>query len=179
MILSDSAIIEAIKDGSIEVQPFDIKCLGSNSHDLHLSRHIAWYDNDDVLDSKKDNPLTHMIMDEDGETLYPGQLYLASTVERTYAKNTVPMIEGKSSIGRLGIQIHLTAGFGDVGFNGYWTLEIVVSQPVIVYPNMPIAQIYFQGVKGIVNNPYDKKKNAKYSDQGVKPVGSKMYKNFI
>jgi dCTP deaminase len=177
MILSDSAILQAIEDNSIGIEPFDIKCLGSNSYDLHLSKHIAWYD-DHVLDAKKDNPITHMVMDEEGQTLYPNQLYLASTVESTYAKDTVPMIEGKSSIARLGIQIHLTAGFGDVGFLGHWTLEISVIEEVIVYPNMPIAQIYFQGVKGIVNKPYHKKKDAKYSEQGALPVGSKMYKNF-
>lgn len=80
-------------------------------------------------------------------------------------------------MGRLGVPIHLTAGKGDVGFCGYWTLEIMVPQPVKVYPGMPVGQLIYYTVNGEVDNPYNTKKGAKYADQPSVPVGSMMWKN--
>ena len=80
--------------------------------------------------------------------LTPNQLYLGRTVERTETHNLVPMIEGRSSVGRLGLFVHVTAGFGDVGFSGYWTLEMFAVQPVKIYPGVPICQIFFHQITG-------------------------------
>ena len=176
MILSDRQIYNQIQKGNIKIEPFDVKNIGSNSYDLHLSNCLARY-TDLILDAKKENEIEYITIPESGYTLQPGTLYLGSTIEYTESYKHVPIIEGKSSIARLGIQVHLTAGFGDIGFFGHWTLEILVAQPVIVYPNMPICQIYWHKA-GKCLNPYYDKNSAKYSDQESRPVPSMMFKNF-
>ena len=103
---------------------------------------------DDVLDMKKDNPTRKIIIPEEGLVLQPNQLYLGRTVERTSTETLVPMLEGRSSIGRLGMAIHVTAGFGDVGFNGFWTLEIKCIKPIRIYPFVEVGQVYFLEAKG-------------------------------
>lgn len=183
MILTDETILKEIERGNIYIQPFHHSRLGSNSYDLTLGRELIMYHDGSEwetkpLDCKKPPEGTGVTMDNNGYTLYPGNLYLGYTNEYTAAHTTVPMIEGKSSIGRLGIRIHATAGFGDIGFAGHWTLEIDVVVPVIIYPNMPIAQIYFNDVSGKCLNPYHKKQDAKYSKQEARPVPSAMWKNF-
>ena len=177
MILSDKKILKKIKKGSIKIEPFDEACLGSNSYDVHLSQHLACYVSK-KLDAKKHNKIENIIIPEEGFLLEPEKLYLGSTVEYTETHKHVPFIEGKSSTGRLGISIHATAGKGYVGFCGHWTLVITVAQPVRVYANMPIGQLIYFPVSGKVKNSYDKKKSAKYSGQGAKPVESMMWKNF-
>jgi dCTP deaminase len=100
------------------------------------------------------------------------------TEEYTETHKHVPFLEGKSSIGRLGIDIHATAGKGDVGFCNTWTLEISVKQPVRVYAGMPIGQLIYFEVAGEILTPYNTKKNAKYNGQTSLPVESMMWKNF-
>jgi len=180
MVLVDQSILNAMKVGDIEIKPFDRNRLGSNSYDLTLGPTLYHYPSSITLDCRKEPTgyITNEIP-EDGFLLIPGDLYLGYTNEITHAKTTVPCIEGKSSIGRLGISIHATAGFGDVGFKGTWTLEISCIVPVIIYPNMPIAQIYFHLTQGKCQNPYNFKKDSKYSDQPARPVPSAMWKNFI
>ena len=98
--------------------------------------------------------------------LYPGELYLGRTVEHTETKNLIPMIEGRSSIGRLGIFVHATAGFVDVGFIGYWTLEVSCIIPVLVYPFIEIAQLFYHTIYG----EYEEYSNGKYqNNEGVQP----------
>lgn len=177
MILSDSAILEQIDSGEIVITPFNPECLGSNSYDVHLSEHLAVYE-DDLLDAKKHNELLRLEIPESGYILKPNILYLGSTIEYTETHQCVPFLEGKSSTGRLGISIHATAGKGDVGFCGYWTLEITVVQPVRVYAGMPIGQLFYHEVKGDVLRPYNAKQDAKYSNQGHLPKESMMFKNF-
>jgi dCTP deaminase len=103
--------------------------------------------------------------------------YLGVTAEYTETHAHVPFLEGKSSTGRLGIDIHATAGKGDVGFCGHWTLEISVKQPVKIYAGMPIGQLIYFPVDGEIEVKYNKKANAKYSYQGNVPVESMMWKN--
>lgn len=129
------------------------------------------------LDAKLHNEVFHFDIPDSGLILYPGILYLGSTVEYTETHAHVPFIEGKSSMGRLGVDIHATAGKGDVGFCGHWTLEISVKQPVKLYAGMPSAQLIYFPVEGEVLNPYNKKTGAKYSGQPGKPVESMMWKN--
>ena len=109
--------------------------------------------------------------------LYPHIFYLGVTEEYTETHAHVPFLEGKSSTGRLGIDIHATAGKGDVGFCGNWTLEISVKQPVRIYKYMPIGQLIYFPVEGDIEIAYNKKKDAKYNGQPNKPVESMMWKN--
>lgn len=177
MILTDNDILNYIRVGEIEITPFKKENLGSNSYDLTLGDKIMVY-TAKVLDPKEDNPTYIVPIPEEGMVLEPGELYLGYTNEFTRSRKVVPQLEGKSSIARLGISVHLTAGFGDIGFAGHWTLEITVVRPVIVYPNMPIAQIYFMMAMGKCNQPYSSKDSAKYKGQHAEPVSSRMWMNF-
>jgi len=176
MILSDTRILEEIEKGTIKIVPYDRECLGSNSYDVHLGKHLARYVNKE-LDAKAHNTIEHFDIPEEGIVLYPHEFYLGVTEEYTETHAHVPFLEGKSSTGRLGIDIHATAGKGDVGFCGNWTLEISVKQPVRVYAGMPIGQLIYFPVDGEIEVKYNQKKNAKYSGQHNKPVESMMWKN--
>lgn len=178
MILSDQKILECIEQGLIKIKPFNRESLGTNSYDVHLSKHLATY-RDRVLDAKKHNTIERFEIPEDGFELQPGTLYLGSTEEYTETHAHVPFLEGKSSVGRLGIDIHATAGKGDVGFCNYWTLEISCTQPVRVYAGMPIGQLIYFSVDGEIQNLYNKKIGAKYNSQSPHPVESMMWKNFL
>ena len=121
--------------------------LNPNSYNLSLHDEIMVYE-EVVLDMRKPNRTRRLHIPEDGLVLKPYQLYLGRTVERTETHNLVPMIEGRSSVGRLGLFVHVTAGFGDVGFRGYWTLEMFAVQPVRIYPGVPICQIFYHQIEG-------------------------------
>jgi len=176
MILSDKKILEAIESGDIVIEPFKRSCLGTNSYDVHLGKFLATYQERE-LDARKHNKIEEIIIGEEGFVIQPGTLYLGVTEEYTETHNSVPFLEGKSSIGRLGIDIHATAGKGDVGFCNSWTLEISCVQPVRIYAGMPIGQLIYFTVDGEIENYYNKKSNAKYNQRSVKPVESMMWKN--
>ncbi len=176
MILSDRRILEEIEKETIKIQPYNRQFLGSNSYDVHLGRHLATY-KDKTLDARKHNEIDHFEIPEEGYVLQPGELYLGVTEEYTETHVHVPFLEGKSSTGRLGIDIHATAGKGDVGFCGNWTLEISCKIPVRVYKGMPIGQLIYFPVDGEVEVKYNSKKDAKYSGQPDRPVESMMWKN--
>ena len=126
----------------IFISDFDEKQLNPNSYNLKLHNILEVY-NSDELDMRKPNMTTRIIIPKEGLVLEPGTLYLARTKELTETHNLIPCLSGRSSIGRLGINVHVTAGFGDVGFKGYWTLEIFVVEPVRIYPDVDICQIYY------------------------------------
>lgn len=176
MILSDTRILEEIEKGTIKITPYHRDCLGSNSYDVHLGKTLATY-KEHILDAKKHNTIDYFEIPEEGFVLYPHIFYLGVTEEYTETHAHVPFLEGKSSTGRLGIDIHATAGKGDVGFCGNWTLEISVKQPVKVYKGMPIGQLIYFPVDGEIEIKYNQKKNSKYSNQPDKPVESMMWKN--
>lgn len=176
MILSDGKILEEIEKGTIVIEPFDRKYLGTNSYDVHLGKHLAVY-KDAVLDAKKHNQIEHFEIPEEGYVLQPGMLYLGVTAEYTESHEHVPFLEGKSSTGRLGIDIHATAGKGDVGFCNTWTLEISCVHPVRIYAGMPIGQLIYFPVDGEIMTKYNSKKNAKYNDRTIRPVESMMWRN--
>jgi dCTP deaminase len=176
MILSDTKILECIEKGEIVITPFDPKNMGGNSYDVHISKHLAQY-TDGMIDAKKHNQIRHFEIPEEGYVLQPGQLYLGSTLEYTETHKHVPFLEGKSSTGRLGIDIHATAGKGDVGFCGFWTLELSCTIPVRIYAGMPVGQLIYYIVDGEVERLYSKKVNAKYSQQEALPKESMMWKN--
>lgn len=176
MILTDKTILKEIKDGNIVIEPFRPHCLGTNSYDVHLGKYLATYV-DRVLDARAHNKIDTFEIPEEGFVLEPGTLYLGVTEEYTETHAHVPFLEGKSSVGRLGIDIHATAGKGDVGYCNTWTLEISVSQPVRVYVGMPIGQLIYFMVDGDIQNYYNRKRDAKYNQRTEKPIESMMWKN--
>jgi dCTP deaminase len=176
MILSDKRILEEIEKGNILIEPYKREYLGTNSYDVHLGKYLAMYV-ERVLDARKHNPIHHFEIPDSGFVLQPGELYLGVTLEYTETHAHVPFLEGKSSTGRLGIDIHATAGKGDVGFCNSWTLEISCTQPVKVYAGMPIGQLIYFAVEGEIETLYNHKTNAKYNTRTDKPVESMMYKN--
>ncbi|HHZ12474.1 MAG: dCTP deaminase [Caldicoprobacterales bacterium] len=171
MILSGKEIKKRLgKD--IFIEPFNENQLNPNSYNLRLHNELLVYKNH-VLDMKQENKAESLIIPEEGLILEPGRLYLGRTVEYTRTEGLVPMLEGRSSIGRLGLFIHITAGFGDVGFSGYWTLEIFCIQPIRIYPGVEVCQIYYHSILG----DYEKYKSGKYqNNQGIQP--SLLFKDF-
>jgi dCTP deaminase len=155
MILTGNEI-KAQLGGNIIIDPFDESQLNPNSYNLRLHNELLVYE-EIVLDMRRPNRFRRYVIPEDGLVLNPNQLYLGRTVERTETFNYVPMLEGRSSVGRLGLFVHITAGFGDVGFRGFWTLEMFAVQPVRVYPGVPICQIFYHSVKGDISEYHSDK----------------------
>ena len=176
MILADKRIKEEIVNGNIIISPFDEKYLNPNSVDLTLNPVGKIYDCD-LLDVKKENPTYEFIIPEEGFVLQPGKVYLYACNEKIGVKgNLCAKVEGKSSLGRLGLFVHVTAGWIDANFVGSLVLELVATQSIKIYPNMKICQIAFYETTE-VETGYDKKEGSKYMNQeGV--VASKMHKNF-
>ena len=172
MILSGKEIEKKIgKD--ICIEPYNPNQLNPNSYNLTLHNELLTYSSPN-LDMKKNHETENILIPEDGLLLKPGKLYLGRTKEHTKTNNLVPMLEGRSSIGRLGMFVHITAGFGDVGFEGFWTLEIFVVQPLRIYPNVEICQIYFHKIEG----DFENYKSDKYqANKEIQP--SYLYKDFM
>ncbi len=169
MILSGEEIKKHLGK-EIVIDPFDPARVNPNSYNLSLHPEIMTYE-EVVLDMKKRNRVRTLTIPDSGLVLEPNRLYLARTNERTETHTFVPMIEGRSSIGRLGLFVHVTAGFGDVGFCGYWTLEMFAVQPIRIYPNVEICQIFYHQIHG----PYQKYCSEKYQNNvGIQP--SMLYK---
>lgn len=171
MILSGKEILKHMGK-EIIIEPFDEKRINPNSYNLSLADELLVYQNRE-LDMKIANPVKKLVIPKEGLLLEPNRLYLGRTNEYTKTDRYIPMLEGRSSTGRLGLFIHVTAGFGDVGFAGYWTLEIFCVQPVRIYPNVEICQIYYHDIDG----EYDRYQSGKYQNNtGIQP--SLMYKDF-
>ena len=171
MILSGLEIA-ARMGKEIGIDPYDPAQLNPNSYNLRLHNELLVYDAP-VLDMKLENKASKVTIPSTGLQLDPGRLYLGRKLERTRTDTLVPMLEGRSSIGRLGMFVHVTAGFGDVGFNGYWTLEIFVVQPLVIYPYVEICQIYYHHIEG----DYTTYQDGKYqNNDGIQP--SRLYEDF-
>lgn len=171
-ILTGNEIKKQVEAGNIFISDFTEDRLGPNSYDITLHNELLVY-KQRILDAKEDNPCRKLIIPEDGFVLQPNTLYLARTAEFTETNGFAPMIEGRSSMGRLGLAIHATAGFGDNGFKGYWTLEIFVVQPVKVYPGMRIGQLYYHTLEGSGEIKY---RGKYYDNSGIQSSGS--FKDF-
>ncbi|MDH4199261.1 MAG: dCTP deaminase [Spirochaetia bacterium] len=171
MILSGREIENRLGK-SIIIEPYDKKNINPNSYNLTLSSEILVYKKKE-LDMKVPNEVDKIIIPEEGMVLETGKLYLGRTREYTETYNLVPMLEGRSSVGRLGLFVHITAGFGDVGFKGFWTLEMIAVQPIRIYAGVGICQIFYHTIEG----QYDEYKSNKYqSNEGIQP--SMLYKDF-
>lgn len=171
MILSGLEIKKQLGK-NIFIDPYNENQINPNSYNLRLSDELLVYDTE-ILDMKKANNVRKICIPDEGIILEPNTLYLGRTVEYTKTEKYVPMLEGRSSIGRLGLFIHVSAGFGDVGFSGYWTLEIHCVHPIRVYPEIEICQIYYHTIEG----EYEKYTSGKYQNNtGIQ--ASLMYKDF-
>lgn len=171
MILSGLEIKRKLGTDII-IDPFVEKRVNPNSYNLTLHNELLVYDNRE-LDMKADNPATLVKIPEDGLLIETNKLYLGRTQEYTETHGLVPMLEGRSSIGRLGLFVHVTAGFGDIGFKGFWTLEIFAVQPIRIYPGVEICQLFFHTITG----NYEEYKSNKYQDnKGIQT--SRLFKDF-
>ena len=172
MILSGKEIHQQVENGTSSIDAFNSNQLNPNSYNLRLHSDLLVYDSD-LLDMKEKNTTSPLAIPDEGLLLEPQKLYLGRTVERTATDKYVPMLEGRSSVGRLGLFIHITAGFGDIGFDGFWTLEIFCVQPIRIYADVEICQIFYHTIDG----DYDLYQSKKYqSNKGVQP--SMLYKDF-
>jgi len=148
MILSGQEIQSRL-GRDIVIDPFNPARLNPNSYNLSLHDELMVYE-EVVLDMRRPSRVRRIPIPPEGLVLQPNQLYLGRTAERTETHNLVPMIEGRSSVGRLGLFVHVTAGFGDVGFCGYWTLEMFAVGPIRVYAGVPICQIFYHEIHGSI-----------------------------
>lgn len=200
-VLVDKDILLAMDMELIKIVPFDRECLGTNSYDVHLGPTLRTYKvefekvrrpmNDEFyggpamytsehapLDCRKKRDVVDHVIPAEGFVLQPQELYLASTVEYTESLAHVPELNGKSSIGRLSLSIHVTAGTGDVGFCNHWTMELFVIKPLRVYAGMPIGQLLWHRASGRPQRSYGMKPGAKYNQVSADPMPSEMAKNF-
>lgn len=165
-MLTGIEIKKQIRLGKIKIDPFHPENVNPNSYDLTLYNEFIKYGPHSVLSVRSPSDGSNCVIPPSGELLYPNTLYLFCTNERAGSKYFVPMINGKSSLARLGISVHQTGGFGDLGFIGRWTLEISVVVPVIIFPGMKIAQVSFFRPCGDKSVQYE----GKYVDAGGKFV---------
>ena len=162
-MLTKVDIEKGVLGGRIIITPFNPSALNPNSYNLSLDRTLATYKKD-VLDTRirySDEDLNFFEIGHDGHVLRPGILYLGSTVEVAGSDYYIPSLEGRSSIARVGLQVHLSAGFGDLGFKGRWVLELMAVQPVRVYAGTQICQVAFHKTSSIPDELY----SGKYSEQ--------------
>lgn len=186
MIFSDRHIKEAIGAGRIVIDPFEERFVQPSSVDLRVDRSFRVFENHrhPLIDPRHpQEDLTSLVEVEEGESfvLHPGEFVLGSTFERVrLADDIVARLEGKSSLGRLGLLIHSTAGFVDPGFDGYLTLELsnVANLPIAIFPGMRIGQVSFYAMTGPAEHPYGSRAaGSKYQGQRG-PTPSKAHVDF-
>lgn len=185
-VLVDRDILDAMSRGAIVISPFDRKCLGTNSYDVHLAPTLRVYKramdrsstDDAPLDVRVPRDIVDVSIPDSGLVLEPGELYLASTVEHTESHEHVPVLNGRSSLGRLGLSIHVTAGTGDRGFRGAWTMELFVIKRLRVYAGIPVGQLLWFHTHSTPIVSYGDKPSAKYNDAGPLPQPSLLHTEF-
>jgi dCTP deaminase len=186
VVLSDRSIRAEIEAGRIVIDPFEARLIQPSSVDVRVDRSFRVFNNQhythiDVRKEMKD--LTELVVKDDDEPfiLHPGEFVLGQTLEKvTLPNDLVARLEGKSSLGRLGLLIHSTAGFVDSGFSGNLTLELsnVATLPITIYHGMPIGQISFMRMDAPVEHPYGADENSsKYQGQ-AEPTASRYFLNF-
>ena len=171
MILTGSKISEEVKKHKITIIPFNKNQVNPNSYNFRLGNTIKVY-KEKLLDVRKINKFETITIPEDGMVLYPDKLYLGHTEEIMGSEHYVPIIRGRSSIGRVGLFIHITADLIDIGSINQWTLQMHAVQPVKIYPYMLIGQVTFWDVVGDIVLY-----NGKYQGS-LGPMESQIYKDF-
>lgn len=203
-ILSDSAILKSIESGDIEIDPFVPEHVNAASYDVTLGRQVTiyrrWVDFnlhyqadvlgprdgrdlhpvDKIMDVKEETEVTSFTIDPQvGWILKPNIGYLMHTEERIrVSRRLEPVLDGKSSTGRLFMHIHVTAGYGDPGFNGQFTLEVLVRHPLRVYPGMRIGQVRFHTVEGEVLKDYSERDSAYKGPSATGAIPSRAWRQF-
>ncbi len=171
MILTGSEISKQVKKNKIIISPFDENCINPNSYNLELGDYLKVYE-DDVLDSKKSLKTKTIQIPDEGLVLEPNKIYLGFTKETIGSDFFVPTITGRSSTGRLGLFVQITADLIDIGFKGNLTFQLHVVQPLRIYKGMKIGQIIFWKPKGKIQLYSGKYQNS------VGPQESKVFKDF-
>lgn len=171
MILSGLKIKEEVKDGKIFIEPFEDKLMNPNSYNYRLGYELLEID-EEIIDSKRKTKSKLIELTDEGYVLKPHKLYLGSTFESIGSSCYVTQLIGRSSIGRLGLFLQVTAPLGHVGCNHHWTLELKAVQPLRIYPGMRIGQVTFWKIFGNNDKTYIKGKYNNYS----KPHISMFYK---
>ena len=185
--LTGAAIDEDVREGLISIEPYDPANLNPNSYNLSIGDTMLEYKGNDYLHNKyNENELQYMVdlknpisniseikIPEDGFILKPGKLYLIATKETIGSDYYIPMITGRSSLGRVGVSVHQEAGFGDIGYHGKWTLQVTVTIPTKIYPNMKMAQMYMVVPSGDTSMKY----HGKYQNS-TEAQCSKIAKDF-
>ena len=185
MVLPDRTIERLIGEGRIVIDPYDPALLQPSSVDVRVDRFFRVFRNNlyPYIDAKEEQPdLTELVeINDEPFILHPGEFVLGATLERvTLGDDIVSRLEGKSSLGRLGLQVHSTAGFIDPGFDGHVTLELanVANLPITLYPDMKIGQMSFMDLDQAAENPYGSGAlGSKYQGQ-VGPTPSAYWRNF-
>jgi dCTP deaminase len=142
MILTGPEIRAATHDGRIRITPFTSDQINPNSYNVRLGPTLLTY-TDPILDTYRPNPTRATTIGPDGYILRPDELYLGHTLEQVGSDTFVPLLFGRSSVGRLGLFVEITAPIGDIGFHGQWTLMLSPVRPLRIYPGMKIGQIMF------------------------------------
>ena len=186
MLLSDRDILAELDGGRVRLEPYDRSLLQPSSFDVRLDRYFRLFDNHKyaVIDPAEHQPeLTRLVETRDGDPfiLHPGEFVLGSTLERVkLPDDLVGRLDGKSSLGRLGLLIHSTAGFIDPGFTGHITLELsnVATLPIKLWPGMKIGQLCFFRLSSPAEQPYGTLAGSRYQGQRG-PTASRSYLNFV
>jgi len=156
MILTGSSIVDEVKNGTITIKPFAKDLVNPNSYNYRLGDELLVLD-DEILDVRKSPTTKRIIIPEEGYVLQPGKVYLGHTYETIGSSDYVPSLIGRSSLGRLGLFLQITADLGHIGTGHKWTLELKVVQPLRVYPGMRIGQVSFwkpDGLKSLRGKAY-------------------------
>ena len=170
-MLSGEEIKRRMETGDILITPQDNIVINPNSVNLSLNKNIGYY-KDPILDIKKDNPIENITINDDGIILYPDKIYVARSNEWTETQNLIPMMSGRSSLGRLGYHVHCSAGMGSIGYKGYWHMGVRPTMPIKVYENMKCCQIYYFTAEGEITNTY----NGSMQNLTDKELGSQYHK---
>ncbi|WP_152186483.1 dCTP deaminase [Segeticoccus rhizosphaerae] len=186
MLLSDRDIRAQIDSARVRLDPYDAGLIQPSSIDVRLDKYFRLFDNHKygVIDPAQDQPdLTHLVeVDQtEGFVLHPGEFVLGSTYEQvTLPDDIAARVEGKSSLGRLGLLTHATAGFVDPGFNGHVTLELsnVATLPIMLWPGMKIGQLCFFQLSSPAENPYGSAKYGSHYQDQRGPTASRSFQNF-
>ncbi|MDY7226304.1 dCTP deaminase [Hyalangium rubrum] len=171
MILTGPKIQQEVRAGNIRISPFSEEQINPNSYDLRLGNTIKVY-KEHLLDSRKSNETMTLHLPPEGLELRPDTLYLGHTAEEVGSDRFVPVLRGKSSTGRIGLFVHITADLIDIGSHGQFTLMLHAVQPVRVYPNMRIGQVTFWTVLGDITLYQGKYQGSRG------PRASEVYRDF-
>lgn len=170
MILTGNQIDIEVKNGTVLIDPYDPDLLNPNSYNFRLGKHLLVYDTQDVIDTRFRTTTKEIELSSEGFILEPGKFYLGHTLEKMGSSCHVPLIGGRSSTGRLGLFVHITAPLGDIGYVGQWTLQFRATVPVKVYPDQKIGQMIFVKSYGEINQ-YNGKYQGGIGPQAYNPKG--------